>query len=102
MNEQLYLTEVAQSGRVRHSDPVTSVAAARTISGRTDLAIAAAFCADLGSGMTDDELCVRLPFLYAPTVKSARSRLSKRGLLVASGRTRPSARGREQIVWRLA
>ncbi len=98
MNEQLYLTEVA-GGLARHDDPETSRRAAQSISGRTERIIYHWF--DSGP-MTDDELCACVPYLFPPTVKSARSRLSKRGLLVASGKTRPSARGREQIVWCLA
>ena len=51
-------------------------------------------------GLTDDELCAQVPYLYPPTVKSARSRLSKAGELVDSGERRLSDRGRRQIVWR--
>ena len=50
-------------------------------------------------GLTDDELCAQFVGLHDPTVKTARSRLSKRGLLTDSGARRPSVRGREMIVW---
>jgi hypothetical protein len=53
-------------------------------------------------GLTDDEIAARLPACHAPTVKSARSRLTAAGLLVDSGERRPSSRGRQMIVWRLA
>jgi hypothetical protein len=54
------------------------------------------------AGLTDDQLCRLMPERYGPTVKTARSRLTKRGLLVDSGRRAPSGRGREMIVWRKA
>lgn len=51
--------------------------------------------------MSDDELCRHVP-AWPPSVKTARSRLSRRfGLLVDSGDRVPSDRGREQIVWAL-
>ena len=52
--------------------------------------------------MTDDELCDRLIGHYPPTVKTARSRLSKAGVLVDSGERRMSNHNRPSIVWRLA
>ena len=50
-------------------------------------------------GFTDDELCSYLNVRYPPTVKSARSRLSRAGYLRDSGVRRDSARGRPSIVW---
>ena len=99
----------------RMTDPDTSVAAAASITpGRTEAAILDGFrrqravVARIGGdeadeGYTDDELVAQMaPEHYSPTVKSARSRLSNAGLLVDSGTRRPSSRGREMIVWRLA
>ena len=92
----------------RIGDPSTSDAAAASITpGRTERQIIAAFKnhrAMTGEGLCDDELARVLQFthlLHGPTVKSARSRLTKAGLLVDSGLRRPSSRGRDQIVWRL-
>jgi hypothetical protein len=85
----------------RRSDPETSVTAAGSITpGRTEAAILDLFRV---SWFTDDELAAVLaPEHYGPTVKTARSRLSKAGLLVDTGQRRPSSRGRDMIVWRLA
>lgn len=102
MTAQPSLFDVSLSGRVRRTDPQTSLDAARTVSGRTVTLIHGAFLAGPTSGMTDSELCAVLPLLYGPTVISARSRLSGRGVLVDSGMRRPSNRGRLQIVWILA
>lgn len=93
---------VSHAGLSRSSDPDTSRAAAQWISKGVENAVRGAFRRGPANGYTDDELCVRLYDLHAPTVKSARSRLSKRGLLVDSGERRLSDRGRAQIVWRLA
>lgn len=91
----------APAGRVRRTDPQTSVDAARSITpGRTEKRILVQF-RYASSTFTDDELCDKV-LGYAPTIKSARSRLSNAGLLVDSGRRRKSNRGRDQIVWRLA
>ena len=85
----------------RHRDPQTSLDAARSITpGRTEKQILEQF-RYASSTFTDDELAAMLPG-YPPTIKTARSRLSNAGLLVDSGRRRPSNRGRDQIVWRLA
>lgn len=88
----------------RQSDPATAhTAAAAVESGRigsclTDLR--ECFRAAGARGLTDDELCARLPRRYPPTVKSARSRLAKLGEVVPTDETRLSARGRSQTVWR--
>lgn len=50
-------------------------------------------------GLSDDELCERVD-AYPPTVKTCRSRLVKRGLLIPTPERRPSWRNRDQIVWR--
>lgn len=85
--------------KARRSDPSTSVAAAQQVkSGPTEEAILVVL--RMAGPLTDDELCHRLPGLYAPTVKTARSRLAKRGLLTPAG-TRLSCRQREMTVWRL-
>lgn len=83
----------------RRTDPATSHAAAETVRpGKTEAAILAV--ARIAGPLTDDELCHRLPGLYGPTVKTARSRLSKQGLLVPDG-VRMSCRQREMTVWRI-
>ena len=87
----------------RIGDPSTSDAAAASITpGRTERVILAHF-ERCGMWLTDDELCRDLGNLYhGPTVRTARSRLSKAGVLVDSGKRGKSARGRQQIAWRLA
>ena len=85
----------------RRTDPDTSHAAAASITpGRTERMILSLLYPALI--LTDDEICELLGSLHPPTVKSARSRLTKAGLLVDTGERRPSNRGRDQIVWRLA
>lgn len=84
----------------RTTDPDTSVAAAASVTpGRTERLILEAFRA--GDAMTDDEIAAALAPMHAPTVKTARSRLSKAGFLADSGARRASRRGRDQIVWRV-
>ena len=93
----------------RASDPPTSHEAAASIpSGLIEREIMEAFVHRFSvlpnrteCGMTDDQLCRYLSIYYAPTVKSARSRLTKAGRLINSGRTAPSSRGKPSIVWRL-
>ena len=87
----------------RISDGDTATAAAQSITpGRTERVILAHF-ERCGMWLTDDELCRDLGNLYhGPTVRTARSRLSKAGVLVDSGKRGRSARGRAQICWRLA
>jgi hypothetical protein len=85
----------------RKSDPPTSHAAAAAPTGALERLILDTFAYNGGTELCDDELCAQLRWLHAPTVKTARSRLSKRGLLVPTDKRRPSARGRDQIVWRL-
>lgn len=88
------------SGYVRWRDPDTSHAAALSV----NAAHVEGMILDVFSGLalTDDELCARLPHLHAPTVKTARSRLTHRAVLIDTGLRRPSNRGRAQIVWRTA
>lgn len=86
--------------KARRSDPSTSVDAAASLPpcGALERIILDQFG---DAGLTDDELC-ELVDAYPPTVKTCRSRLAKRGLLVPTAERRPSWRGRDQIVWRLA
>jgi hypothetical protein len=85
--------------RARRMDPDTSHAAAGSVEAWvTEDRILRTFA--IHGQLTDDELCEWLPLWHPPTVKTARSRLSKRGLLVDSGERRPSQRGRDMIVWR--
>lgn len=89
--------------RARRTDPDTSFDAARDMPkpGGLEHAILRAF--SVVGPMSDDELCELLgEDVYAPTAKTCRSRLVKRGLLVPTSERRPSWRGRDQIVWRLA
>ena len=98
MSNQLALFSEA---RVRHDSPDTSRDAARAVqqhAGALENLILETFC--LRDGLTDEQLCERLPDRYGPTVRTCRSRLSKRGLLVAGGVVKNS-RGRDMTIWRL-
>lgn len=97
MTTTLTLFDLAPLPRWRSTDPDTSRHAAEGVTGRTEQLIVAVF--DTCNNLSDDELCARLPDLYPPTVKTARSRLTKAGRLVDSGMRRPSIRGRDQVVW---
>lgn len=84
----------------RATNPGTSWAAAKSLTrGRTEQAILDLFTHD-GVELTDDEITTRLPAMYPPTVKSARSRLTNAGLLADADVRRRSSRGRLMIVWR--
>ena len=99
MSDQLQLfSEPA----VRRTDPSTSRDAAAAVTpeaARQECRIMERFA--MFGPMNDDELCARSPQWHPPTIKTARSRLSKRGFLVDTGERRPSNRGRDQIVWKL-
>jgi len=87
--------------RHRHSDPATSVEAATVQHPQAleaEILERFAMC-PMWDGLTDDELVRTLPERYGPTVKTARSRLAKRGLLVANGDRRRSARGAWMAVY---
>jgi hypothetical protein len=86
------------AGAVRATDPQTSRDAARAVTKGVEHSVLQVFNAE--TRLTDDELVERMPNLHGPTCKSARSRLSKRGVLVDSGERRPSVRGQPMIVWR--
>lgn len=93
--------ELFNAPKARRRDPDTSHEAAATAeSWVTENAILTKFA--IYGPMTDDELCAKCPLWHQPTLKTARSRVSKRGLLVDSGERRPSNRGRNQIVWELS
>jgi hypothetical protein len=97
MNPQLvFFAEPA----ARRTDPATSHAAAALVAAGVEERIVAAF-AEYGA-LTDDELTEALPEFYPPTVKTARSRLSKRGVLIPTGGTRMSFRNRAMTVWAVA
>ena len=94
--------ELFNEAKVRHSDGATSRDAARAVqqhAGALENLILTEFC--LHDGMTDETLCARMPDHYGPTVRTCRSRLTKRGLLVAAGIERNS-RNRDMTLWRLA
>ena len=101
--EALSLFGTVPHPRARATDTGTALSAARSITpGRTEQRILDAYRQVPRHGMTDDELAVALAPMYPATVKTARSRLLRAGLLRDSGKRRPSARGRDQIVWVLA
>ncbi len=98
MNDQLtFLTDA----RTRRTDPPTSrnAAPSSTQAGELQQRILEAFRRYWT--LTDDELCELLPDAYPPTVKTARSRMKNAGLLIPTGGTRKSARGRDMVVWTL-
>lgn len=87
--------------RHRATDPDTSREAAEAVShsaARQETRIIERFA--MFGPMTDEELVMRSPQWREDTLKSARSRLKKRGLLVADGKKKNS-RGRNQTIWRL-
>ena len=93
----------------RASDPSTSQQAADVIANAGGVEaeildlfhrLANTYAAGWAKGLTDDEIVNCLDGRYHATVKSARSRLSKRGLLVPCGE-RPSRRGRPMTAWTL-
>lgn len=96
------MTELELFPLARAGDPDTSRQAAQSVTrGMLEKRILAQM--GLHGPMTDDELCT-CPWLrhyHPPTVKTARSRLSRAGLLVDSGERRLSNRGRKSVVWRL-
>lgn len=85
----------------RRSDPETSHAAAASVGKGVEHAILALFQTS-GQWWTDDELAEHFPTIHPPTVKSARSRLTKAGFLADSGQRGISNRGRAMVIWRLA
>lgn len=92
----------APAGRARATDPVTSVAAARSQRGGAEQAILALFTD--GRTFTPDEAswCLSALGIADDTARSAFSRLCRRGVLVATGETRLTRRGCAAQVWRLA
>lgn len=95
--------------RHRVTDPETSAQAAKSVAGRgVEREILEVFAVQVRlqgtkwDGLTDDELVALMPGRYGPTIKSARSRLTKNGFLGQFGtQTRPSARGQASTVWNL-
>lgn len=100
----LTLFDVDVNGKVRAADPMTSVMAARSITGKTEariLAVMEKWDAEMDGGWTADELARDLDDIYKPTLVSAISRLVKHNLIEPIGITRPSDRNRESQVYRL-
>lgn len=91
--------ELFNGPRARVDDPPTSVAAAASLPpcGALESLILDTFAR--WGAMTDEEACARLPEIYGPTLRTCRSRLAKRGLLVPTGELRASSRGRDMRVW---
>lgn len=81
--------------------PPTSHRAARTPRkpGRLDALVLGVLERAGASGRTDDEIAERLPAEHPGSVSKARLRLVRLGLAVDSGRTRPTSRGVDAIVW---
>lgn len=99
---QLALEVEPASLSVRRTDPDTSAQAAASITpGRTERAILDTL-REHPAGLTADELSVHLAPVFPPTLKSALARVHKAGLARDTGERRPSARGRDSIVWALA
>lgn len=93
--------ELFNAPKARSTDPETSKAAAESVEAWVqDDALLCKFAKH--GPLNDDELAAVCPSWYPPTLKSSRSRLSKRGLLVPTGEKRPSNRGKPMQVWRLA
>jgi len=92
---------VTQQPLWRSTDPPTSIEAAPPREAREALEAEILDAHSAVPDLTDDELCDWLSHRHAPSVKTARSRLSKAGVLSDTGRTRPSNRGRPQVVWTL-
>jgi hypothetical protein len=87
--------------RARASDPDTSREAAEAVShsaARQECRIMERFA--MFGPMTDEELVMRSPQWREDTLKSARSRLKNRGLLIADGK-RKNSRGKNMTIWRL-
>ena len=94
--------ELFSQPKTRHTDRDTSRDAARAVTqhaGQLENLILTEF--SLHDYMTDDELCAWLPQFHPPTVKTCRSRLTKRGLLLPCG-LRTNSRKRQMTIWRLA
>jgi hypothetical protein len=100
----LTLFDESPHPRYRHSDPDTSrAAAAAQKPSALEVEIVDTFRLHRPDiGLTDDQLCRLLHTRHAPTVKTARSRLAKRGVLIDTGERRRSNRGRDMAVWKLA
>ena len=89
------------TGRSRRTDPDTSLAAARSVGRGAEQAILDVFYRNprYTLGYTADDLEFVLPLVRRDTLRSALSRLGKRGVLRDSGVRRDSTAGRPQIVW---
>lgn len=98
--------------RARKTDPVTSVEAAEVVAPHASvleeliLETFAGPSLQVGKGgLTDDDLVKRVvyrdPKRNPGTIVTARARLYKRGVLVATEHRRLSRRGVPQIVWKL-
>lgn len=99
-----YIEPPKSTARHRRADPQTSADAARSVDGHAVEDVVLAIHRDHPEGLTDQEL-VEIACAAADrdpgTVKTARSRVAKRGWLRDSGHTRPSPRGQPMIVWQL-
>jgi hypothetical protein len=88
--------------QARATDPATSHEAAAAVTpAASELENDILACLRVFGPLTDDEICQRLDAEWWPTVKTARSRLLDRGLVMPTGEKRMSVRNRPQQVWSL-
>ena len=92
--------------RARNSDPGTSHAAARSVSGTEH--VRAAILSILGryGNLTDEEIALiygnRAPEVSPSGLRTRRAELVARGLVVDTGKRAATVSGRKAIVWGLA
>lgn len=89
----------APAGRVRATDPRSSVIAAQKQRGGAEQAILDVLA--VYGPLHADAICAHRPRLYPPTVKSALSRLKVAKQIVWTGEYADSERGCPQQVWKV-
>lgn len=87
----------APAGRTRHSDPVSSVLAARKQRGGAEAAILDVLA--VYGPLHADAICAHRPAWYPPTIRTAISRLVRKELIRPTGETALSDRGCEQMIY---
>jgi hypothetical protein len=87
----------APAGRVRHTDPRSSVIAAQKQRGGAEQAILDVLT--VYGPMHADAICAHRPTIYPPTLRSALARLNKNDRIVWTGDHADSDRGCPQMVW---
>jgi hypothetical protein len=92
----------------RRSDPKTSWDAARSVRGLTETQYRVLFLLRLQGPLTDEEIwhqhLYTLPgiFVSQSGLRTRRAELVDKGIIVDTGRTRPTDAGRDSIVWDVA